>query len=107
MSYDIYLSIDTGGSEPATVVECGNMTSNVAPMWRLAGADLAEFDGRTARDCLPALRLAIAAMEDDAAPYRALNPDNGWGSYESCLVYLRSLVADFAAHPLTQVRVSR
>jgi len=107
MSYDLYLTIDTGSDERALVVECGNMTSNVAPMWRLAGANLAEFAGKTAADCLPLLRAAVASMEDNPAPYLELNPPNGWGSYDTCLEYLRGLVRHFAAHPLCTVEVSR
>ncbi|MGH3795966.1 MAG: hypothetical protein ACRDSP_13875 [Pseudonocardiaceae bacterium] len=84
-----------------------NMTSNVAPMWREAGADLAEFDGRAAAEVLPVLRTAIAAMEDDPAVYEAMNPANGWGDYDSCLEFLRELVKDFTAHPKATVVVSR
>lgn len=36
MSYDVWLAIDTGAPEPATVAECGNYTSNVSGMWLLA-----------------------------------------------------------------------
>lgn len=107
MSYDIGLTIDKGGPEPATVSGGRNMTSNVAPMWRLAGADLAEFHGKTAGDCLPVLRAAIADMEDNPGKYEPLNPDNGWGSYETCLGFLRELAGDFAAHPKATVAVWR
>jgi hypothetical protein len=107
VSYDVWLEIDTGGPEPAVVSEARNMTSNVAPMWRLAGADLAHFAGMPAVECIPDLRKAIAKMEDDPAPYRALNPRNGWGDYESCLGYLRALLADFLNHPKATVKVSR
>lgn len=107
MSYDVYLSIDTGGPEPALVTDGRNMTSNVSPMWRLAGADIAAFHGRTAGECLPQLREAIERMETDPAPFRALNPANGWGSYETCLRFLRELAEDFVAHPKATVEVSR
>lgn len=107
MSYDIWLEIDTGGAEPAQIDTSRNMTSNVAPMWRKAGAELAEFHGRPAGEVLPLLRVAVAAMEDDPEPYRAMNPANGWGSYETCLGFLRDLVADFAAHPRATVVVSQ
>jgi hypothetical protein len=107
VSYDIWLQIDTGGPEPATVTEGRNMTSNVAPMWRLAGADLADFHDRTAGECVPLLRAAIADMEDRPGKYRPLNPDNNWGSYETCLRFLRELLDDFVRHPKATVAVSR
>ncbi|MGH3549017.1 MAG: hypothetical protein ACRDQU_13080 [Pseudonocardiaceae bacterium] len=104
MSYWVYLVID--GPEPACLTG-RNMTSNVAPMWRRAGADLAEFDGCAAAEVLPALRTAIAAMEDHQAAYKAMNPPNGWGDYASCLEFLCELVLDFTAHPKATVVVSR
>lgn len=105
MSYDVSLYIETGGPEPVCLTD-RNQTSNVACMWRHAGADLAEFHGRTASDVLPVLRAAIAAMEDDPATYKAMDPPNGWGDYDSCLEFLRGLVIDFASHPKATVTVS-
>lgn len=107
MSYDIWLTIDTGGAEPATVWDGWNCTSNVAPMWRLAGADLADFHGKPASECLPALRAAVVDMQDQPAKYLLLNPENGWGSYETLIPALQDLVTAFADHPKATVVVSR
>jgi len=107
VSYDIDLTVDTGGPEPACVGRGWNYTSNCARMWRLAGADLAEFHGKPAADCLPILVAAIRRMEDDPAPFRALDPANGWGSYDSLLPALRDLADQFRAHPKATVAVSR
>lgn len=107
MSYDIWLEIDTGGPEPATVAQDWNYTSNCAPMWRAAGAPLADFDGELADTCLPVLNHAIAELENNPDPYRAMDPENGWGSYDSLLPALRRLRDMFAAHPRATVRVSR
>lgn len=106
MSYWVSLTIDTGGSEYAELTS-RNMTSNVAPMWRRAGADLAEFHGRPAADCAPLLRAAVADMAGHPGRYRPLNPSNGWGDYEGCLEYLRHLLDDCEAHPKAIVQVSR
>lgn len=81
-----------------------NHTSNVAPMWRLAGVDLREFDGQITDDLVVPLTAAIAAMEGDPAKYRELNPSNGWGSYESCLSLLRDFKEQcekFTGEPVT------
>lgn len=101
MSYDVSL---TGlVAEPKS----WNMTSNVVPMWQFAGADLATFDGKRAGDVLPFLESAIAHMEKHPDTYRAMNPPNGWGDYDSCLGFLRDLAAGFAEQPRATVRVDR
>lgn len=108
MSYDIWLTIDTGGPEPAVVgMGSWNYTSNCGQMWRAAGADLAEFAGRPAGECAAILRLAIGVMRGDPATYEAMNPENGWGSYDTLLPALDRLLADFEAHPNAIVTVSR
>jgi hypothetical protein len=112
MSYDIWLTttVDTGAPEPLsiTVVEVGNMTSNVSGMWRKAlGHSLGDLDGRTAGDCTAALEQAVTAMDQDPEPYMAMEPANGWGSYDGALRYLRTLATGCAEHPKTVIRISR
>jgi hypothetical protein len=108
MSYDLWLTIDTGGPTPVQVgTDHLNMTSNVAPMWRLAGADLAEFHDCPAGDALPLLDKAIEDMATSPDKYTPLNPPNGWGDYETCLEFLHRVRREFANHPLATVKVSR
>jgi hypothetical protein len=106
VSYDVWLEIDTGGGNTAYVFD-RNMTSNVAPMWREAGADLAEMDGKPAVDCWPALANACDNMVDNPEKYKAMNPPNGWGSYDTCLDFLRSIRDACQEHPACTVRISR
>jgi hypothetical protein len=106
MSYDVWLEIDTGGPEMVCVYDW-NYTSNCAPMWCKAGADLSEFDHRSAAECEPILSAAIAVMEADPATYEAMNPENEWGSYESVLDSLGALAKAMLLNPKTTVRVSR
>jgi len=68
-----------------------NMTSNVAPMWRLAGADLAAMKGKAAKEVRVILATAVRNMLAEPEKYKALNPGNGWGDYESCVMYLAKL----------------
>ncbi len=92
MSYDVWMEIDTGGSEPVTVVESINYTSNVSSMWQRAlGDPLSYFDGFTGGECLPIFRQAIVLMEDNPEEYKEMNPKNGWGDYEGALQYLRNI----------------
>jgi len=107
MSYDIWLKADLGGSESATVWDGWNYTSNCGPMWRAAGADLAEFHGKYAGDCAPILRAAIERLESEPATFRAMNPPNGWGSYETLLPALVRLADAFDAAPKAIVEVWR
>jgi len=116
VSYDIYLEIDTGRTsidtngqavpDPTTIWQ-GNCTSNVAPMWRHAGADLAALHRVSAPVAAEALAPAIRRMEEDPATYLAMNPANGWGNYNGCLQFLRDLHAACVDHPKTTVSVWR
>lgn len=107
MSYDVALTIDTGGDEPAVVADCGNMTSNVAPVWRQAGADLDEFDGRLARNCVDAVSAARRNLMRSPRSFDHLVRGNGsWGTVESAIDYLTRLERDFLAHPNATVAVS-
>jgi hypothetical protein len=107
VSYDIWLTIDTGGPEPAAIGGDWNFTSNAARTWRAAGADLAEFAGRLAGDCVPTLAAAIAELECNASKYRQMDPPNGWGKYDDLLPALRTLLDLFRAHPKATVVVYR
>lgn len=106
MSYDVSLYIDTGAGGSAEVF-WRNMTSNVAPMWRKAGADLAEFQGKAADACVEPLAKAIAAMEADPGTYKAMNPETGWGDYTGCLDFLKSIHEACVTHPACVVHISR
>jgi len=107
VSYEIGLTIDTGGPEHALLDFDWNFTSNVAPMWRHAGADLASFEGRTAGDCLAVLDSAIAHMKANPSVYRAMDPPNEWGSYADLVPALDRLAGGFRANPRATVWVHR
>lgn len=110
MSYDLWLTADMGGPVPITLgLLDWNYTSNVSGMWRRAMPEtdgLYGFDGKQAGEVLPALVRGIRDMEDNPAPYRAMNPSNGWGSFDSQLAALRELADAFRAAPKAIVRVS-
>lgn len=107
MSYDIYLEIDTGAEDLTTVVDIGNYTSNVSPMWtRALGRPLFELHGMAAVEAVPLLDAGIASMQADPDGFRELNPANGWGRFEGALGYLEELRAGCVAHPKTVIRVS-
>lgn len=110
MSYDIWLDIDTGGPEPATVCEVGNYTSNVSDMWaRALGYRLGDLHDRQCAECIDDLKRAVDHILDPAnrADYEAMNPSNGWGSHEGAADYLVQLLNACRCHPKATVKISR
>ena len=107
MSYDVWLEItvDTGTDHNLWLLDV-NHTSNCAPMWRHAGADLREYDGKPASEAAGPLTEAVARMEADPDTYRAMNPPNGWGDYDTALAFLREIAQACARHSKATVRVS-
>ena len=106
MSYDIQLSIDTGGERKARVTECRSPTYNLAAMFALAlGRPIRSLDGMLAGDVIPVLEAATLAMHSDPAKFRALNPPNGWGSYEGALESLCWLLEMCKEHPKAKVEI--
>lgn len=107
MSFDVSLLADLGaGLVEVDDIDGWNYTYNCSAMWRAAGFDLRGCDGKPAGECLPSLRTAIAAMEDDPARFDAMNPPNGWGSRETSLPCLRRLAEAFARMPRAIVSVT-
>lgn len=98
MSYDGWVEMpDPETGEPVQLAEIGNHTSNTSRMWNLAyatatgneGARLADTDGRPLAEIADDLTRASDLMFGDlAAQLREMDPDNGWGSYESARSYL-------------------
>ncbi len=84
-----------------------NITHNVADMWRAAGCygPLYEWEGRKAKDALSILRSALAMMQDEPAKFQAMNPDNGWGSYEDAKKWLSAAIDACAAQPESLIHV--
>lgn len=107
MSYAIWLEIDTGTGEPQTVVELGDYTSNVGPMWceALGGKLLREYKSAPCSEAVGPLAEAVKRMEADPDKYREMEPGNGWGDYEGALAYLRRLAEACATHPKCTIAI--
>jgi len=99
MSYDISLL-------PAEPDAEWNYTSNCVPMWCAAGADLASFHGQLAGDCAHVVLSAVATLIEDRERFMAMNPTNGFGSYESLWPALFALARLFYRYPGHTVQVS-
>lgn len=105
MSLDIWLQCDHCQLTTGDL----NYTHNVSPMWREAGCydALYNSDGKRASETLEILNEAIKKMSQDPEKYRALNPSNGWGNYDSALQFLRDWRTSVENHPDMIIRVSR
>jgi hypothetical protein len=88
-----------------------NYTSNVSQMWAKAlGDDLGDLINRLGERngaLTPILRAGVEAMEADPGAYQTMEPENGWGTYEGALAYLRWMLAMCDAVPEGWVEVWR
>ena len=110
MSLDIWLevAVDAGGEEPVWVeLYSGNYTHNVVPMWEKAGVYDALYNsgGKLAGEIVDALERGIHHMESHPDEYKALNPENGWGSYEGALAFLREVADACKKYPRATIGV--
>lgn len=116
MSLDVCLSVvcDTSGPEPKVFnVYEANYTHNCNVMAAEAGIYGYVWrpeeckDVKTAGDLIEPLRAAIKEMEDDPDRFIALNPKNGWGSYETFLPWLRRYLEACIENPSAKVSADR
>ncbi len=76
-------------------------TYNVAPMWYacypLKG--IRALNGFTGTKSIPLLRKLREHMEDNKEACEAVNPENGWGDYESALLFISKLIGAALRYP--------
>jgi hypothetical protein len=87
-------------------VDVGDQTYNTTPMFvEAVGNRLRDFDKQTCDEVAPKLLVGIIKMVHAPDIYRAMNPENGWGSYEDALRYLVDMYKACLEHPNSIVRV--
>lgn len=92
MSYDIRATCPCGCENCKFDYVDWNYTSNMAPAWRAAGADLAEFHGDSCGELADALDQAIEDMEENLGHYaETFDSPNGWGSMATLVPALKNL----------------
>ncbi len=107
MSYDVSLTINTGGEYPATVTEVGNITWNLSPMFQAAmGCALRDLNGRFASEVVDVVEAGVRDMDEQPSYYTALNPENKWGNSEIARDFLARLAEACRKHPNATVEVS-
>lgn len=107
MSLDVYLT-----AVRPTEVFSANYTHNCNKMADEAGIYQhvwrpEELGITKAAQLIEPLRAGIARMEAEPERFIALNPENGWGSYDTFLPWLRAYLRACEANPDSDVSVSR
>lgn len=115
MSLDVWLycQVDLGGSKPEQIeVFCADYTNNCAWMAREAGIyDCVWMPNENglelAQDIIAPLTAGIALMESDPDRFIAMNPENGWGSYDTFLPWLKKYLEACQKYPKALIGTSR
>jgi len=89
-----------------------NITHNLNKMAGEAGIYQAlwrpeEIGITKAAQLIDPLRDGLALLESDPERFKALNPSNGWGSYESLVEFVRKYLAACEKYPQARIKVSR
>ena len=102
------LNINIEVTMPTSVYDA-NYTHNVTPMWKLAGVYEALYmsDKQKARSLIFDLNMGIEIMQNNPDDFIALNPENGWGSYETALTWLIKLRDKCIEFPDGTIEISK
>ena len=116
MSYDVYLTKrkdiledeELYNPEFDDTVCCGNYTFNVFEMLSKAfhRDDWKYIHGKQARHALKDLHKAIQNMALYPDKYKAMNPENGWGSYDGALNWLTKIYSKCTEYPEYYIYIS-
>ncbi len=106
MSLDVYLEV--GGQ---TAYEA-NITHNVNRMAEAVGCYQElwrpdEIGIERASQLIEPLKAGLIALVSDPLRFEALNPENGWGSYDGLVQFVTAYLKACIQHPDATVRVSR
>jgi hypothetical protein len=89
-----------------------NITHNLASMAEAAGIYAClwrpdENNYEYAKQIIDILEKGIAELKKHPQKYIALNPVNGWGSYERLLIFTLEVLEACKEHPEAKINVSR
>jgi len=65
------------------------------------------YDTHRAGDIIEPLKAGIELMEQDPAYFRKFDADNGWGTYDQFMPWLRRVLQACIDYPDATIRVSR
>lgn len=89
-----------------------NVTHNLRPLAEQGGLAKPlwypeEANIRTAAELIPHLQTGLQQLVVDPVRLRAMNPENGWGSYDEFIPWLIALLTYCIEHPQSRITVSR
>ena len=93
-------------------VYSANITHNLGPMARQAGIYEAlwrpeEKNYYCGKDLIEPLTKGLALLTSDPERFKALNPSNGWGSYDGFVAFVAKYLEACAEHPDAVINVNR
>lgn len=106
------MSLDIDLYTPDDRIYGANITHNLGPMAQAAGIYdclwRAPENGFTQADQLiEPLTAGIAKMKADPKRFKAMNPPNGWGTYENFLPWLERLLDACITNPDAEIETDR
>lgn len=106
MSLDVYLSVD------GERVYERSITHNVNVMAEAAGCYMHlwrpdEIGITKASELVQSLERGLSELIAEPDKYEAMNPSNGWGSYDGLLAFVASYLSACKNYPNADVEVSR
>lgn len=101
MSWDAYMTIDTGGESPAVVENIRNVTYNNDALFRALGAHPSDLEGKSGQEAAPVIIQAINEWHSQArrAELQKLEPANGWGGLADVKDFLEKALEACKKHP--------
>ncbi len=106
MSYDLELRIHTGvGMARIDTGRGFNYTYNVRDMLEAVGIVFNDLRGKPMSEVSLVFNKGIAKLKKDPEKYKAMNPENGWGSYETLVPFMEEMNHVFSKHPKATFRV--
>ena len=101
LDFDLY-------KDDKLVFQC-NITHNLIPMWDRAECYEALYlsEGKIAINILPSIEDAICDMALNRKSYKAMDADDGWGTYEHAFTFLQDVHNACMSFPSAKIKVSK
>lgn len=86
-----------------------NATHNLVPMWKKAGCYDALYmsEGKPAQDILDELVNGYITMKLFKDEFEKINPENGWGTYEGALEFLKIIINGCLDYPNAIININK